>query len=67
MKITVIGENLLHREVEWPAVPRVGDIVSFDNGDSGETLKCASVTWRADQNGNLLHVEVQLAYNKGTI
>lgn len=63
MKITFISEDHPRGlDVDWPAVPRVGDNVSFRYRGGTNTLRVMSVEFQADGDGVIEQVEVNLKY-----
>jgi len=64
MMITFIGEDFKDGlEVEFPAVPRVGDLVGI-RGPGGRTVQTVSrVEWDISDQDRFHGVEVHLSYN----
>lgn len=50
------------RIADWPAVPRIGDTVSFKHENGLSRLKVTDVEWNADGDAALQTVAVHLTY-----
>lgn len=63
MKVRVFSEDYPDTvEFDWPAVPRVGDIVSFNHRGGRTNQSVAQIFWVFDANGEPVEVEVHLTY-----
>lgn len=63
MKMVLVGED--HRNglpVDWPTVPRAGELVEFRSRGGTTAQKVTSVSYECDEHGNLTEVTVHLTY-----
>ena len=63
MKIVIISEDDPDgMDVNWPPVPRLGDLVSLSSRGGTTTYKVDRVFWEANGLGALEQVRVHLSY-----
>lgn len=63
MKVQIFSEDFEGGiEVDWPAVPREGEVVAFDFTGGVSVQGVESVQWVADADGNFLRVVINLTY-----
>lgn len=63
MKIRLFSED--HRdglEVDWPAVPREGELVAFRHRGGTSVLRVERVSWNVETDGSFSEVEIGLTY-----
>ena len=63
MKVIFVSEDTPDgEEADWPAIPPVGSIVSFNHRGGRSHLQVDNLRWQLDTNGEFQHVEVNLVY-----
>lgn len=65
MKIRIISEEFPYPkglEVDWPALPRKGDIVCFHHRGGTSNLAVEEVRWQVETDGKPIEVEVHLTF-----
>lgn len=63
MKVKIFSEDYRDGlEADWPAIPRVGEYVSFDHKGGTDNLKVEDVLWAVGTDGSFEHVEIRLAF-----
>lgn len=63
MKVRIYSEEFREGlEVDWPAIPREGEIVTFHHKGGGSNLKVERVQWHVETDGTPIEVEVHLTF-----
>ena len=63
MKVTIYSEDFRDgKEVDWPAIPREGDFVTFHHKGGNTKQKVVEVDWHVDTEGEPIEVLVSLSY-----
>ncbi|MCO5145543.1 MAG: hypothetical protein M9895_05105 [Aquamicrobium sp.] len=63
MKLTLYSEDFKDgRKVDWPAVPRVGEFVSFNYRGGTTTLSVDRIEYACDAESNVTEIDVHLTY-----
>lgn len=64
MKVRIFSEELPPegKEVDWPTIPREGEIVTFHHPGGGSNLRVERVNWHVDTNGHPIEVQVYLSF-----
>lgn len=66
MKVRIFSEELPSdgAEADWPAIPRVGEVVCFKHTGGTSNLGVREVRWQVDTNGSFKEVEIHLTFGE---
>lgn len=66
MKVVLFSEEFSPdgKEADWPAIPAVGDVVSFDHRGGTSNLGVRQVRWLADTEGNFKEAHIHLTFDE---
>lgn len=63
MKVRIFSEDFPDGlEADWPAIPREGDLVTFNHRGGASNLSVQSVRWHVATDGAPVEVEIRLTF-----